>query len=186
MKLQPVRLAIRRIKRYCHACIIRLKHRHVKIGRSVTIARSARIEVGEGIDEQVSLADYVRISDGVSLETHGGSISVGKRSSIWKSSTIYGHGGVSIGNDVLIGAYSFIASFNHTFGDLDVPMQNQPLALDKVVINDDVWIGAGARILAGCEIGRGAIIGAGAVVTRDVAPYSIVAGVPARPIGSRT
>ena len=186
MKLQPAKLAIRRIKRYSQTSILRIKHRHVEIGRSVTIARSARIEVGEAIDEQVSLADYVRIFDGASLETHGGSISVGKRSSIWSYATIYGHGGVRIGNDVLIGAHSFIASFNHTFGDVDVPIQNQPLALDKVVINDDVWIGVGARILAGCEIGRGAIIGAGAVVTRDVAPYSIVAGVPARPIGSRT
>lgn len=49
-----------------------------------------------------------------------------------------------------------------------------------VVIDDDVWIGAGAIILPGVHIGRGAVIGAGAVVTRDVSPFAVVAGVPAR------
>jgi acetyltransferase-like isoleucine patch superfamily enzyme len=55
-----------------------------------------------------------------------------------------------------------------------------------VVIGNDAWIGAHAVVLAGVTIGDGAIVGAGAVVTKDVAPYAIVAGVPARVIGSRS
>ena len=56
---------------------------------------------------------------------------------------------------------------------------------DAVVIGHDVWIGHGATITAGVAVGNGAVIGAGAVVTRDVAPYTIVVGVPARPLKDR-
>jgi phosphonate metabolism protein (transferase hexapeptide repeat family) len=56
---------------------------------------------------------------------------------------------------------------------------------DAVVIGHDVWIGHGATITAGVKVGNGAVIGAGAVVTRDVAPYMIVVGVPARPLKAR-
>jgi galactoside O-acetyltransferase len=54
------------------------------------------------------------------------------------------------------------------------------------VIEDDCWLGAGVTVMDGVRVGRGSVIGAGAVVTHDVPPYSIMAGVPARSIGSRS
>lgn len=88
-------------------------------------------------------------------------------------------GGVSIGSRVLIAAHAVITSRTH-------PKELPRFGVNvdaSIVIEDDVWIGAGAVILPGVRIGRGAIIGAGAVVTKNVAAGEIVAGVPARFLG---
>jgi acetyltransferase-like isoleucine patch superfamily enzyme len=63
-----------------------------------------------------------------------------------------------------------------------IPLHSLRITAEGIVIEDDVWLGAGAIITDGIHVGKGAIVAAGAVVTKDVAPYSVVAGVPARPI----
>lgn len=70
-----------------------------------------------------------------------------------------------------------------SYGFVDEPLYDR--FENKCVIGNDVWIAAGASILRGVTIGDGAVIGAGAVVTKDVEPYSIIAGVPAKKIGQR-
>lgn len=96
------------------------------------------------------------------------------------------HGGrIQIGNDVLIGPNVVIRSSNHKFRDRTVPILSQGHMSGKIVVDDDVWIGANVVILPGVKIGKGAIIGAGAVVTKNVSPYSIAVGVPAKEAGLR-
>jgi acetyltransferase-like isoleucine patch superfamily enzyme len=70
-------------------------------------------------------------------------------------------------------------------GRTDVPIAEQPEPRLGVVIEDDCWLGAGAIVVDGVRIGRGSVVGAGAVVTRDVEPYSVVVGVPARKVATR-
>ena len=95
-------------------------------------------------------------------------------------------GTVKIGRDVMIGEELMVISQNHKFNDINVPMRKQGWRENKpVTIKDDVWIGARVTILPGITIGRGSIVGAGSVVTKDVPSFSIVAGNPARIIGSR-
>ncbi len=94
-------------------------------------------------------------------------------------------GNVHIGNNVIIGPRVIIHSANHKYDDPSIPIQKQGHIFERVVIEDDVWIGAGAIILPGVKIGRGSVIAAGSVVTKDVPPYTIVAGVPARKIKDR-
>ena len=75
---------------------------------------------------------------------------------------------------------------NHSFERVDVPMREQGYSEEKpIVVGDDVWLGYGAIILPGVTIGDGAIIGAGTVVTKDVPPYAIVGGNPAKVIRFR-
>lgn len=89
---------------------------------------------------------------------------------------------IIVGNHVLIGSSSaFINSDDHTYDKIGVLMWDSGRGDQyKTVINDDVWIGHGVIIMTPCTIGRGAIIAAGSVVTKDVPPYAIVGGVPAK------
>ena len=91
---------------------------------------------------------------------------------------------IRIGNDVLIGAYVQIIDHQHGF-DAGSLIREQRALIEDVVIGNDVWVGAGAKILADVRVGDGAIIGANAVVTKDVPAYAIVGGVPAKVIGNR-
>lgn len=112
-------------------------------------------------------------------------ISMGNDVSINHHTTISGHGKVTIGNFVMVAPNCNILSSNHAFSNYKISMMKQGVASSEVVIEDDVWIGVNAVILSGVRIGRGAIIGANAVVTKDVEPFSIVGGIPARHIKYR-
>jgi maltose O-acetyltransferase len=93
---------------------------------------------------------------------------------------------LKVGKDVMMGPYVIIVGENHKSDRRDLPMRLQGYhQYPPVRIEDDVWIGARVIILPGLRIGKGAIIGAGAVVTKDVPPYAICAGNPARVIKYR-
>lgn len=96
-----------------------------------------------------------------------------------------GAGEVKIGDNVIIGHQVSIIPSNHKFDDLLIPIACQGVIYKPIIIEDDVWIGCGARILAGVHIGKGSIIAANAVVVHDVDEYSIVGGIPARLIKLR-
>lgn len=92
---------------------------------------------------------------------------------------------IKIGNYVMIGPYTYLGTINHGYAQWNKPMYFQEGVHDGITIEDDVWIGTKVIILSGVTIGRGAIVGAGAVVTKDVQPFTIVGGVPARLIKPR-
>jgi acetyltransferase-like isoleucine patch superfamily enzyme len=109
-------------------------------------------------------------------------IKIGRDSLIGEYSVIRGQGGVHIGDRVYTSPFSQIIAVNHVFDDPQQPFVEQGITAEGIVIDDDVWIGAGAIVTDGVHIGKGAVVAAGAVVTRDVPPHTVVAGVPAKPI----
>lgn len=131
------------------------------IGRNLTVGRSLRIDVH-----------------------HGGSLSLGSNVQINDHCQIACAGRIAIGNDVLIASKVFITDHDHDFKDIGVPAK-WVLNIADVSIHDACWIGNGVHILKGVSIGRGSIVGAGSVVTRSFPDFSIIAGVPAKLIGSR-
>lgn len=126
----------------------------------------------------------IRIRDGVTIHLPE-KVSIGEHTTLNEWVLIDGSGGVKIGDWVRIGHSASILSSDHHFADKNTPIARQPLATSPVVVEDDVWIGCGAKILRGIRIGKGSIIGAGSVVTRNVPPYVVVAGVPAKVIKKR-
>jgi acetyltransferase-like isoleucine patch superfamily enzyme len=112
-------------------------------------------------------------------------ITIGKNCFIGEFNVVRGQGGVYIGDGVYTGPMVQIVAVNHVYDDPHRPIREQGITAQGIVIEDDVWIGAGATILDGVTIGRGSIVGAGAVVAKDIPSYSIAVGTPARPIKSR-
>jgi maltose O-acetyltransferase len=107
-------------------------------------------------------------------------ISIGRMTVINQQCSLDSRGGLTIGDYVSISPGAWIFTDSH---DIHDPLFREVLA--PVVIGDHAWIGSRALILPGVTVGEGAVVAAGAVVTGDVAPYTVVAGVPARQIGTR-
>ncbi len=112
-------------------------------------------------------------------------ISVGNRVAINVGTYLDGRGEIEIGNNVMIGPGVIISSADHSFDQVDVPMCNQDIRYGKIIIKDDVWIGANSTIANGVKIGEGTVIVAGSFVNSDLPPYSIVSGIPAKVVSFR-
>ena len=110
----------------------------------------------------------------------GRNITIGERTVVNRNVYLDGRGQVEIGSDCNISPHVYILTASH-----DVQCPNFTPFLKPTEIGDYAWIGARATILPGVTVGEGAVVGAGSVVTKDVQPHTIVAGNPARMIGTR-
>jgi acetyltransferase-like isoleucine patch superfamily enzyme len=129
------------------------------------------------IHKKTSISPNVRIK---------GKFEMGEGSSIAQNCTISGEtAGVFIGKNVMIAPNVVIIAFNHGFADIELPMALQPNIEAPVFIEDNVWIAANCTIGSGVKIGKGSIVAANSFVNKDVPPYNIVGGVPAKIIKSR-
>jgi acetyltransferase-like isoleucine patch superfamily enzyme len=117
--------------------------------------------------------------------SHTYGIRAGRNLAVNAGVLLDGRGGLTIGSHVLIGPNAVVLSSEHHWSDPGRPIVVQGHRLAPTTIGDDVWIGANVTVTPGVTIATGTVVGAGAVVTADTAPYTIVAGVPARPIGAR-
>jgi acetyltransferase-like isoleucine patch superfamily enzyme len=134
---------------------------------------------------EVILGPDCSCEEGVILDGFGGRIEVGRNVFLGPYVVIYGHGGVSIGDQCLIAMHCRILSSNHTIAPFGTDIRSKPDLLLPTRIGRDVWLGAGVTVLGGVSIGDGCVVGAGAVVTRDLPAGAIARGVPARIAGNR-
>lgn len=134
---------------------------------------------------RIVLDESVWIERGAVLWAFDGSIRLGRNVYLGPYTTIYGHGGVEIGEDTLVSMKATILSSNHGMPPEGGSIRQAPDELLPTKIGRDVWIGANAVVLGGVTIGGGAVVAAGAVVTKNVDSCAVVAGVPARVVKMR-
>lgn len=150
----------------------------------------------------------LRVAGKSSFLSYGRDLHVGRGSCLWAPKRMTIGDCVYIGKHVhieancRIGNYCLIANrvaivgrHDHNFSEVGWPVRlapwigsvrfPSPYANEEAVIEDDVWLGYGTVVLTGVTIGRGSVVAAGSVVARDIPPYSIAAGVPAKVIGQR-
>lgn len=172
----------------------------IEAGVRIVYAGNVRLGKGVYLDHGVylhALPAGITIGDGTFVMHHTmlhvfnfrnlprAGITIGRNCFIGEFNVVRGQGGVHIGDNVYTGPMVQVVAINHIYNDPTRPIREQGITAQGIVIEDDVWIGAGVAVLDGVTIGRGSVIGAGAVVADDVPPYSIAVGIPAKPIKDR-
>ena len=171
----------------------KIRNTYLKYKYRNTIYTTGSFDIGKGFivnrfrdhgHLQIHMAPNTRIKRNVIVQGSG-ILHIGLNSYISSFCVIGVNESISIGENVMIADSVSIRDTDHAFDRTDIPMKQQGITTKPIVISDDVWIGYGAVITKGITIGQGAIIGANAVVTKDVAPFTIVGGVPAKLIKVR-
>jgi len=156
------------------------------LGQKLPLSYS-RFNFGSRKFRQFTTAMFMEIGENVNVEkgaSIGRNVILGDNSGIGINAYIGNN--TKIGKNVMMGQDCMILTQNHEFCDMKKPMMVQGFQeIKEVTIEDDVWIGARVIILPGVRIHTGSVIGAGSVVTKDVPPYSIVGGNPAKVIKNR-
>lgn len=170
----------------------------LQIGHSTKIGAASVLEIGP--ESVVAIGSHCWFYRDIEIRSNG-VLSIGNRTTLQKGVTL--NGNVRIGANCILAPNIFISSGTHIFDrwpGLPIQWQEQ-FFLDGVAasagarpagdydrpveVGEDCWLGVNTTILPGVTIGRGCVVGAGSVVSKSLAPYSIVAGVPAKPIGKR-
>jgi acetyltransferase-like isoleucine patch superfamily enzyme len=180
-----------RLKRFVHWCLIPQNqarprkwvqwfvnpfiHRR---GKGSVVCRRTRMDIlpfqSFSIGKNSTIEDFATINNGV------GPVQIGDETRIGIGNVVIGP--VTIGNHVILAQNIVMSGLNHMYTDIHVPIHLQPVTTAPIVIEDECWIGANAVITAGVTIGKHSVVAAGAVVTKDIPPYSVAVGNPARVI----
>ena len=156
---------------------------NIFLGKNIKFLRGAMVYADP--KGKLYIGDDSVICRYVIIQTVSGKIKIGKSVLIGDFCSLYGQGGLEIGDNTMIAAYAMIVPNEHTFEKRTIPISQQPEKNKGIKIGKGVWIGGHVSILDGVTIGDGCIIGAGAVVTKSLPPYTVCAGVPAKVIKER-
>jgi acetyltransferase-like isoleucine patch superfamily enzyme len=168
----------------------KIKHKNkIKAGRTLTIGDY--VEINALSKEGITFGNNVTIHRNTIIECTGvirnlgEGLVIGNNVGIAQNCFIQVRGKVIIGNDVILGPGVYIFSENHNFDNPDLPVVVQGETRKGVKIEDGVWLGSRTTILDGVTVGKNSIIAAGCVVNKDIPPYSIAGGVPAKILKDR-
>ena len=158
-------------------------------GKNITLRDAGRIEIGDRVaidddclldargvkDEGVQIGSDVLIARGTTVQAKSSWVKIGDRCIVGTHCHLGSVGGIRLGNAVMIAGHCYIGGGRYRTSDRDIPMMDQGVYSEgPIIIEDDVWLGAGAIVLDGVRIGRGCVIGSGAVIRESVPEYTVV------------
>ncbi|MFY7813820.1 MAG: acyltransferase [Chryseobacterium taeanense] len=156
----------------------------LRLGNDVYVSALAK----EGIEfgENVSIGAFSRIIVSTSFNNIGEKIKIGNNVGIGEFAYLGGSGGLEIGDECIVGQYLSCHPENHNYEDLETSIRHQGVNRKGIKIGKNCWIGSKVTILDGVEIGNGCILAAGSVITKSFPDNSIIGGVPAKLLKTRT
>ena len=167
-----------------HGVVLRHPHK-IRIGDGVVVDDLVVLDAKGSDNAGITLGDGVFLGRGTILSCKNGDIVLGDRVNIGFHSEIFSGSKVVVGKDGLFAAYTYLVGGGHAFERTDLAVIDQPRSSLGITLGDNVWLGAGAKVMDGVRIGTSAVVGAGAVVTNDLPDGSVAVGVPARVVRTR-
>jgi acetyltransferase-like isoleucine patch superfamily enzyme len=188
------------LRRLAYPLLLGSVGRNVVFGQGVVLRHPRKIRIGDGtvVDDLVVLdakgtsnvgitvGRNVFLGRGTILSCKNGDIVLGDDVNIGFHSEIFSGSTVTVGRHGLFAAYTYLVGGGHEFEKEAVPVIRQERSSKGITLGENVWLGAGAKVLDGVRIGRDVVVGAGAVVTGDLPDGAVAAGVPARVIRQRS
>lgn len=187
------------LRKLAYPWLLGASGRNVTFGLGVVLRHPAKIRLGDDvvIDDQVvldakgsnnrgiTLGQGVFLGRGTILSCKDGDIELGDHVNIGFNSEIFSGSSVKVGRHGLFAAYTYLVGGGHAFDQAGVPVVEQERVSKGITLGENVWLGAGAKVMDGVTIGRDVVVGAGAVVTADLPDGSVAVGIPARVVRTR-
>jgi acetyltransferase-like isoleucine patch superfamily enzyme len=187
------------LRRWAYPWLLGSVGQGVVFGQGVVLRHPSKIHLGDGVvvddlvvldakgtrNRGIVIGRGVFLGRGTILSCKDGDIVLGDHTNVGFHSEIFSGSSVSVGRHGLFAAYTYLVGGGHEFERAEAPVLEQARTSNGIVLGDDVWLGAGAKVLDGVRIGDHVVVGAGAVVTDDLPDGAVAVGVPARVVRRR-
>lgn len=170
--------------RYWRFFWFKVRNPHVVTEGFVFIGRRVQLYARRGYGRLV-LGRWVHVGDENRLRCHEGVLTVGDKCVFGRDNTVNCYLDIEIGGGTIVADWVYVCDFDHVTADIHRPIKDQGLVKSPVRIGPDVWMGTKVTVLRGTTVGHGSVLAANSVVRGDVAPMSVVGGVPARLLKDR-
>ncbi len=187
------------LRKFAYPWLLGTSGRSVTFGQGVVLRHPGKIRLGDDVilddhvvldakgssNRGISLGNGVFLGRGTILSCKDGDIELGDHVNIGFNSEIFSGSRVKVGPYGLFAAYTYLVGGGHAFDQAGVPVIEQQRVSKGITLGENVWLGAGAKVMDGVTIGRDVVVGAGAVVTTDLPDGAVAVGIPARVVRSR-
>jgi len=172
------------LMRYWRFLWFRLTNPHIITTGFVFLGKGVEVSARPGFGRLV-LGSWVHVGDETSIRCHEGNLVIGDKVVFGRNIVVNGYLDISIGAASILADMVYITDFDHVFADLNIPIKDQGIVKTPIRIGEDVWLGTKVSVLRGTQVGNGCVVAANAVVNKDLPPYTVAVGVPARPVKNR-